>query len=183
MKGDYGQNAVTWRRIRGGHDGPWAIRLTMISHRSGDAKLLQQFDTGQCSIPIVSGQSYDLASWYTSTVITQFSLYYRTPAGRWLYWTSSPFYPATTRWADATWTTPPAPAGASGLSFGLTLSRAGSLVTDDYSVRATPPSTVRGILDVAILVLLGRRCGGGDAGPRRRRAAGRLSQNAAAANG
>jgi peptidoglycan/xylan/chitin deacetylase (PgdA/CDA1 family) len=154
MKADYGQNAVTWKRIAGGHDGPWAMRLTMTSYRSGAAKLIQQFDTGQCSIPVVAGQSYDLGTWYKSTVTTQFSLYYRIPAGRWLYWTSSPFYPAARHWADATWTTPPVPGGGRGLSFGLTLFSKGSLTTDDYSVRATPISVTRRILDITILALL-----------------------------
>ncbi len=154
MRADYGQNTSTWQRIRGGHDGRWAMRLTMTSHRTGDAKLIQQFDTGQCSIPVVSGQSYNLATWYTSTVTTQFAIYYRTLAGRWRYWTSSPFYPAVARWSDATWTTPPVPAGASGLSFGLALSRTGSLTTDNYSILATRPSLIRGILDIALLTLL-----------------------------
>jgi hypothetical protein len=166
-KAAYGQNTVTWQRIRGGHGGPWAMRLTMTSHHSGDAKLIQQFDTGQCSIPVTGGQSYDLATWYKSSAPTQFSVYYRTPQGRFLYWTSSPFYGAATQWAKATWTTPPLPAGASGLSFGLTLSRNGSLVTDDYSIGATPRSVTRGILDVAILVLL--VLGAGVAGMRARR--------------
>jgi peptidoglycan/xylan/chitin deacetylase (PgdA/CDA1 family) len=181
MQADYGQNSVTWRRIRGGHDSPWAMRLTMTSHRSGAAKLIQQFDTGQCSIPVVPGQSYDLATWYKSTATTQFSVYYRIPEGRWLYWTSSPFYRATSRWADATWTTPPLPANGSGLSFGLTLFSRGSLTTDDYSVRATPLSVTRRILDIAILALL---VFGGVAAAlrrrRRRRTAGRLSPNGAA---
>ena len=164
MKAGYGQNTVTWQRIRGGHAGRWAMRLTMTSHRNGDAKLIQQFDTGECTIPVTAGQSYNLATWYKSSALTQFSVYYRTPQGRFLYWTSSPFYPATRQWARATWTTPPLPADARGLSFGLTLTRNGSLITNDYSILATPRSLTRGILDVTILVLLG--LGGGLAGTR-----------------
>ena len=167
MRADYGQNTTAWRRIRGGHHSPWAFRMTMISHRSGDAKLIQQFDTGECAIPVLAGHSYNLAIWYKSTTTSQFSVYYRTPAGRWLYWASSPFFPATRPWADATWTTPPVPAGASGLSFGLTLSRPGSLITDDYRILATQPSLTRGILDIAVLTLLA--VGGAVAGTRARR--------------
>jgi hypothetical protein len=146
----------------------------MTSHRNGDAKLIQQFDTGECSIPVTAGQSYNLATWYKSSSRTQFSVYYRTPQGRFLYWTSSPFYPAATQWAKAAWTTPPLPADASGLSFGLTLTRNGSLITDDYNILATPRSLTRGILDVTILVLLGLGAGvaGTRARRRRRRAAG-----------
>ena len=174
MKAAYGQNTVTWQRIRGGYTGRWAMRLTMTSHRNGDAKLIQQFDTGECSIPVTAGQSYNLSTWYKSSALTQFSVYYRTPQGRFLYWTSSPFYPAAAQWAKAAWTTPPLPGDARGLSFGLTLSRNGSLITDDYSILATPRSLLRGILDVTILVLLG--LGAGVAGTRalrrRRRGAG-----------
>jgi peptidoglycan/xylan/chitin deacetylase (PgdA/CDA1 family) len=174
VEAQYGQNTETWQRVRGGHAGPWAMRLTMTSHKSGDAKLIPQFDLGQCSIPVTAGQSYNLATWYKSSALTQFAVYYRTPQGEFLYWTSSPFYPAATQWAEATWTTPPLPAGASGLSFGLALSRKGWLITDEYSILATPRSVTRGILDVTILVLLG--LGGGVAGARalrrRRRGAG-----------
>ena len=169
MKAAYGQNNVTWLRIRGGHSSRWAMRLTMTRHQSGDAKLIQQFDLGQCSIPVTGGQSYDLATWYKSSSHTQFSVYYRTPQGRFLYWTSSPFYPAATQWAKASWTTPPLPADASGLSFGLALSGKGWLITDEYSILATPRSLTRGILDVTILVLLGLGAGVAGARARRRR--------------
>jgi peptidoglycan/xylan/chitin deacetylase (PgdA/CDA1 family) len=155
MKAAYGRSSVTWQRIRDGDNGRWAMRLTMTSHRSGDAKLIQQLDLGQCSIPVTAGQSYNLAAWYESSTLTQFSVYYRTPQGRWLYWTSSPFYPAATQWARAAYTTPPVPAGGSGLSFGLTLSRDGSLTTDGHSILVTPRSVTRGIVDIALLVLLG----------------------------
>jgi peptidoglycan/xylan/chitin deacetylase (PgdA/CDA1 family) len=164
MKAAYGRNSVAWQRIGGSHRGRWAMRLTMTSHRSGDAKLLQQFDLGQCAIPVTAGQSYNLAAWYESSAVTQFSVYYRTPLGRWLYWTSSPFYPAAPQWAKAAYTTPPVPAGASGLSFGLTLSSDGSLTTDEYRILATPRSVTRGVVDVTLLVLLG--FGGAVAGTR-----------------
>ena len=179
MKAAYGQNSVTWQRIRGGHVGPWAMRLTMTSHKNGDAKLIQQFDTGQCSIPVTAGRSYNLAAWYKSSALTQFSVYYRTPPGRWLYLTSSPFYPATTQWAKASYTTPPLPAGTSGLSFGLALASKGSLITDDYSVLATPRSVTRGILDVTLLVLLGVGCWVAGARALRRRRRGASAQEAA----
>jgi peptidoglycan/xylan/chitin deacetylase (PgdA/CDA1 family) len=156
----YGRNTVTWERLPGGHDSRWAMRLTMTSHTSGDAKLIQQFDLGQCSIPVTAGRSYDLTAWYKSSVFTQFSVYYRLPSGRWTYWMSSPYYRATAAWVKAAYTTPPLPAAASGLSFGLTLSRAGSLVADDYGIRATPRSITRGVLDLTLLALF---CLGGGA--------------------
>jgi len=155
MKGAYGQNTVSWKRIQGGHTGRWAMRLAMTAHHSGDAKLLEQFDLGQCSIPVTAGKSYTVATWYKSTTSTQFSIYYRIPSGRWKYWASSPFYQPAGQWTHAAWHAPPLPAGASGLSFGLTLSRAGVLTTDDYSIGLTQPSTGRRILDITLLALLG----------------------------
>jgi hypothetical protein len=130
------------------------MRLAMTAHHSGDAKLLEQFDLGQCSIPVTAGKSYTVATWYKSTTSTQFSIYYRIPSGRWKYWASSPFYQPAGQWTHAAWQAPPLPAGASGLSFGLTLSRAGVLTTDDYSIGLTQPSTGRRILDITLLALL-----------------------------
>ena len=139
MEGGYGQNTVRWQRTTGSHGGRWAEQLTVTGYHSGDAKLLPQFDLGQCSLPVRPGRSYTLGSWYQSTARTQYSVYYRTWTGRWVYWTSSPYFPASRGWAQARWTTPPVPAGASGLSFGLAMFSGGSLTTDSYSFTATPP--------------------------------------------
>ena len=46
------------------------------------------------------------------------------------------------------------PAGASGLSFGLTLFSGGSLTTDSYSFTATPPDLARQIMDWVLLAAL-----------------------------
>ena len=134
--------------------GRWAERLTVTGYHSGDAKLLPQFDLGQCSLPVRPGRSYTLGSWYQSTAQTQYSVYYRTWSGRWVYWTSSPYFPASPGWAQARWATPPVPAGASGLSFGLTLFSGGSLTTDSYSFTATPPDLTRRIMDWVLLAIL-----------------------------
>lgn len=153
MYGGYGQNTVQWERIPGGHDTPYAERATMTSRKSGDVKLLQQFDTGQCSLPVTPGQAYQLSSWYTSTVHTQYAVYYRAASGRWVYWTSSPYFPPSSRWARALWQTPPVPPGATGLSFGLDLPSVGSLTTSDYGFHSAPVKA--GVLAFRIIVLLG----------------------------
>ena len=153
MYGGYGQNAVRWQRIRGGHGSPFAERASMTSRASGDAKLLEQFDTGQCSLLVKPGQAYQLSSWYESTTRTQYALYYRLASGRWVYWTSSPYFRASGKWAKAQWQTPPVPPGGSGLSFGLDLGSVGSLTTSDYSFRAAPINA--GVLAFRIAVVLG----------------------------
>jgi putative cell wall-binding protein len=77
-------------------------------------------------------------------VTTQFDVYYRNAVGGWIYWSSSPLFSASAAYTQASWTTPPVPAGSTGISFGLNLTTNGTLVTDDYalydSVGAPPPS-------------------------------------------
>ena len=94
MEGGYGRNTARWQRTTDSRTGRWAQRLTITSYRSGDAKLLPQFDLGECSLPVRPGQRYTLGAWYQSTAQTQYSVYYRTWSGRWVYWTSSPYFPA-----------------------------------------------------------------------------------------
>jgi peptidoglycan/xylan/chitin deacetylase (PgdA/CDA1 family) len=155
MDGGYGQNTARWRRTTDSHAGRWAQRLTVTGYHSGDAKLLPQFDLGECSLPVHPGQSYTLGAWYQSTARSQYSVYYRTWSGRWVYWTSSPYFAASPGWAQARWATPAVPAGASGLSFGLALFSNGSLTTDSYSLAATPPDVARRITDWILLGALG----------------------------
>jgi peptidoglycan/xylan/chitin deacetylase (PgdA/CDA1 family) len=154
MAGGYGRNTVRWQRTTDSHGGRWAQRLTITGYHSGDAKLLPQFDLGQCSLPVRPGQSVTLGTWYQSTAQTQYSVYYRTWSGRWAYWMSSPYFPASPGWAHAQWATPPAPAGATGLSFGLALFSNGSLTTDSYSLAATPPNVARRITVVTLIAVV-----------------------------
>lgn len=137
MPGGYGSNTVIWARVGSAHDGSYAQRLTETDYVSGDAKLLPTFDTGSCSPTVAAGASYTIGAWYTSTAVTQFALYYRNAAGAWYYWTSSPWFAAASNYTQATWTTPAVPAGATGISFGLSLFSNGTLTTDDYSISAT----------------------------------------------
>ena len=55
------------------------------------------------------------------------------PPGGFVYWTSSPYFAASTPTTQAVWTTPALPAGATGISFGLNIFANGTLTTDDYS--------------------------------------------------
>jgi hypothetical protein len=135
----YGVHTARWTYVAGGRSGRSAEQITMTSHTSGDAKLLPRFDLGQCAPSATPGMAYRLTAWYHGTVRTQYSVYYRTPQGRWVYWTSSPFFPAATAWTRASWRTPALPADASALSFGLTVADVGTLTTDDYALASTPP--------------------------------------------
>lgn len=144
MEGGYGRNKPRWRRIRvGGH---WAERLTMTGYRSGGAEFLQLFDLGECALPVRPGRSYELTASYRGTVTTQFSVYLRNAAGRWRYWTSGPYFSPSARWAAAQWRTPPVPAGASGLSYGLSAFADGTLITGGYHFGPAPPQTAQVVL-------------------------------------
>ncbi len=152
MRGSYGRNAARWQRTRDAHGGRWAARITTSSHTSGDAKLLQRFDLGACSLPVVAGKSYVLGAWYKSSARTQYAVYYRTSSGRWVYWTSSPYLSPATSWTLATWQTPAVPVGVNGLSFGLALFSVGSLTTDDYSI--APASQFGRAMFLGVVVIL-----------------------------
>ena len=135
QSGGWGTNTVAWSRVTGSaHTGTAAEQLTVTGYSSGDAKLLPTLDLGTCSPTVVPGKTYNLSTWYQSTGITQFSLYYRDSTGAWYYWTSSPWVATATAWTQATFTTPAVPANAVGMTFGLGLIANGTLTTDDYSL-------------------------------------------------
>ncbi|UYY83720.1 polysaccharide deacetylase family protein (plasmid) [Arthrobacter sp. YA7-1] len=141
--GGYGTNTAAYSVISPGHTGTNAEQLVMSGYVDGDAKLLPALDLGGCSPSATAGHTYNLGAWYKSTTNTQFTLYYRIGLGSWKYWTSSPWYAPATSYQKATWTTPPLPAGANGISFGLNLFSNGTLTTDDYEMfdaaNVTPP--------------------------------------------
>lgn len=140
--GGYGTNTANFSVVSPGHGGNVAERLVVTNYVNGDAKLLPSLDLGGCSPGVTAGHTYNLAAWYTSTAATQFALYYRTGLGSWVYWTSSPWFGTASAFQKASWTTPPVPSGATGLSFGLNLFSNGTLTTDDYEMydSATAPT-------------------------------------------
>ncbi|WFR71360.1 hypothetical protein P9209_20250 [Prescottella defluvii] len=137
MAGGYGTNSPTFATAPEAHGGSIAEKLTMAGYVDGDAKLLPTLDLGECSPGATPGHTYALKAWYKSTAPTQYAVYYRTAIGTWAYWTSSPWFAAATNYTAAEWTTPPVPAGATGISFGLNLFGNGQLFTDDYELHDT----------------------------------------------
>lgn len=129
--GGWGTGRARFRAVpdgRGGH----AEELTMTGYRSGDAKLLPVLDLGECSATVREHHAYTLSARYTTTGRTQFAVYLRNRAGAWFYWTPSDWLPSGPGTRTGTFTTPPVPAGYTGMSFGLALASDGRLVTDDY---------------------------------------------------
>ncbi|TDF92895.1 hypothetical protein E1809_17210 [Arthrobacter terricola] len=132
--GSYGTQTSTFTNVSPGHTGNVAEQMVTTGYVDGDAKLLPTLDLGQCAPSATPGHTYQMSAWYKSTASTQFELYYRTGLGTWTYWTASPLFAAATNWTQATWTSPPVPAGASAISMGLNLLSNGTLVTDDYAL-------------------------------------------------
>jgi len=134
LAGGYGTNTPSWAVTTDAHTGTNAVTLTVTNYTDGDAKLVPGLDLGDCAPTVTPGQTYTIGEWYKSTAVTQFALFYRTPNGLWNYWTSSPWFAASPSYAQATLVTPPVPAGATAVSFGLNLFNNGTLTTDDLSM-------------------------------------------------
>ncbi|GAA2523226.1 hypothetical protein Ahu01nite_056890 [Winogradskya humida] len=134
----YGTNTVTYTRVPDAHTGVYASRVAVSSLTDGDAKIIPTFDLGTCSLSVATGHHYEVSAWYHSDVPVFFTLYRRTAEGSWAYWTQSPRLAAQGDWTHATWVSPPVPAEAVAVSFGLTIDSAGTLTSDDYGFADTP---------------------------------------------
>jgi len=138
LLGGYGTNSFRWTRVANAHSGNFAESLQVTSIESGDRKMVQSQDSGNCAPAVTSGKRYMLSAWYQSTESTGFIVFYRTSTGRWTYWRTSPNVSAASNWTQATYITPTIPNGATHISFGLYLSSEGTLVTDDYAMTPIP---------------------------------------------
>jgi peptidoglycan/xylan/chitin deacetylase (PgdA/CDA1 family) len=134
----YGSNTETHGRVADAHSGTYGARITMSDHTDGDAKMVPAFDLGSCSLQAAAGHAYEVSAWYKSDVQVFFTLYRRSPVGRWSYWTQSPRLAPAAGWTRASWVAPPVPADVAGVSFGLTIDGVGTLTTDDYGFVDTP---------------------------------------------
>jgi peptidoglycan/xylan/chitin deacetylase (PgdA/CDA1 family) len=136
--GGYGTNSYTFAATTDAHTGAVAERLDVTSVTSGDRKLVTRQDAGICAPAVTPGRSYRVSLWYRgswpSGSATKISVYYRdATTGSWTYWTSSPAFPPGAAWAQAAYTTPPMPADAAEISFGLALPVAGTMTVDDFA--------------------------------------------------
>ncbi|HEY5855548.1 MAG TPA: polysaccharide deacetylase family protein [Aldersonia sp.] len=116
-------------------EGGIAQRVVVTDYRDGDAKLVPTMDLGTCAPSVAAGRTYRLEASYASTAPTRFAVYYRLPRGVWTYWLDSPEFSSTGAGTSrAQWTTPPIPPDATAISFGLTLTENGELVTYVYAM-------------------------------------------------
>jgi len=136
QEGDTGTNTAAWTYTTNAHSGSYAENVAISAYTSGSAQLVTAQNASACSPRVTAGSQYTLGAWYQSSAPTHILAYYQNASGKWAYWTQSPAFAASGGWAQAAWTTPALPAGATALSFGLSLAAAGSLTTDDYTMTA-----------------------------------------------
>jgi hypothetical protein len=134
--GGTGTNTFTWTRTANAHTGSWAENVAITAYTSGDRKLVTSQQANACSPRVSPGSTFNVGAWYQSNQPVHIVLYYLNSSGSWVYWTQSPVFAASSTWAQASWTTPAVPAGATAMSFGVNLAAVGSLTTDDYTMTA-----------------------------------------------
>jgi hypothetical protein len=130
----WGDQTGALARVSNANSGSYAEQLSISSYTDGDEKLVTTQDSGACAPSATPGHSYTLSAWYHSTVPAFFVVYYRDSSGNWTRWSQSPYWPATSTWTQASYTTPPVPAGATALSVGLAIDSVGRATVDDYSL-------------------------------------------------
>jgi peptidoglycan/xylan/chitin deacetylase (PgdA/CDA1 family) len=136
----FGSNTYSWSRTSDAHSGSFAERLDITNHQSGDGKLVMTSDLGFCTPTVTPGHRYRLTTWYKSTGPVSFATFNRDTLGAFAFWTSSPTFPASSTWTQASWVTPVVPSGVTGLTFGLALNANGSLTVDDLGMDDASPT-------------------------------------------
>jgi peptidoglycan/xylan/chitin deacetylase (PgdA/CDA1 family) len=137
---DFGSSSYTWTRTTSAHTGTSAEALNVSNYASGDNKLEVQQDLGTCSPTVTPGRQYRLTEWYISSAPVSFTVFSRKDDWSFPYWMTSPTFPASPTWTQATWVTPVVPSDVNGLSFGLTLDNNGSLTVDDFGITDAAPT-------------------------------------------
>ena len=133
----WGDGTVTWSLTTDAHSGSVAQSVRIAGYVNGDRKLLMT-EGDACSPAVTPGKTYDLSVAYKSTGSSNALTVFRHSAAGWTYWTDVKALPAAAGWTQVTGTTPVVPAGTDQITFGVSLSSNGTLITDDYAMQATP---------------------------------------------
>jgi peptidoglycan/xylan/chitin deacetylase (PgdA/CDA1 family) len=133
-----GKSTVAYTRVTDAHTGTYAERMTVSSYKNGVRRFESVKDAGTCATAVASGRSYTLGLWYKSTAALPLTVSYRSSTGTWVSWVTSPSAPASPTWTQLTFRTPAIPAGATHLSFGVTVSSNATVTLDDWSIALAP---------------------------------------------
>jgi peptidoglycan/xylan/chitin deacetylase (PgdA/CDA1 family) len=139
---DTGGVAAQWSGVSDAHTGKAAEQVVVERSTGGDRKLIlsQRPVDSVCLAAVKPRVSYGTWLWYkgdwpAKTEVCMIT-YYRLPSGDWKYWETGPAVRPSSTWNLTSFITAPLPKGATAISFGLEISGAGTLVTDDYSMAA-----------------------------------------------
>jgi peptidoglycan/xylan/chitin deacetylase (PgdA/CDA1 family) len=127
----WGNNTFKWTRTTDAHTGTYAERVDVTKYVDGDSKLSVLRDFGFCTPSVTQGHRYRLTAWYKSNQPVNFVVSTRDSLGGFYYWDTSPSFPASSTWTQASWVTQSVPPGANGVSFGLAIAANGFLTVDD----------------------------------------------------
>ncbi|MGD0274328.1 MAG: polysaccharide deacetylase family protein, partial [Gaiellaceae bacterium] len=139
----WGANDGSWTEITSDHTPGTAIKGVITSWTSGERRFMVD-RSSQCAPPVTPGHSYHVTGWYKGTLPPYLAVFWDDGSGSFsLGSADSPDFPVSSGWHEISWTTPPAPAGATALSIALTIAGAtGDITIDDFSLgdaAGTPP--------------------------------------------
>jgi peptidoglycan/xylan/chitin deacetylase (PgdA/CDA1 family) len=145
--------SFTYQPGRGPHGSvAETVRVTRVGGAA--AELAQTMDLGLCAPSVSSGRAYTAGAWYQSSHATRIEIYRRTWLGSWTYWATSPYFPASASWRQASWTTPVVPSGTTAISFGLTADGVGAISTSYYSLKLAKSYKLMILLGVLLFVVV-----------------------------
>jgi peptidoglycan/xylan/chitin deacetylase (PgdA/CDA1 family) len=132
--GSSGTNTATWTWSTDAHTGSRSERVDITAYTSGDRKLVMKQDSSTVPPQVVAGHKYTASVWAKGSGSGAIVTYYRDSGGVWRFWQQAPTVTYGSAWTQYSYTTPAVPAGATAVSFGLSLISVGNLTTDDYSL-------------------------------------------------
>lgn len=133
---EWGTRTATSSLVGAAHSGSYAYQTKVTARTSGDIKLMQS-ETAACAPKVSAGHVYRTSVWYKSTTTGISVTVFKHTAAGWAYWTDLKKPAAASVWTNTVNNTPAVPAGVDQISFGVSISAVGTLVTDDYSVTDT----------------------------------------------
>jgi peptidoglycan/xylan/chitin deacetylase (PgdA/CDA1 family) len=144
--GGSGTNTSSAGMTPDANTGDFAEQVSISSYTSGDRRFVTTQDLGQCAPPATVGDTYTASAYLKREGTMKWVVYYRDSQGVWNYWTQSAAINVGSSYAQASWTTPAVPSGATALSVGISLRSVGTFTADDFYLKdngaadQTPPA-------------------------------------------
>lgn len=133
-----GTNTVAYSRTNDARTGSFAESVEITAYTSGGRRLVSRLDAGACAVSVVEGGQYTISAWAKGTGTVRMTAFWRI-GGAWSTSTvNGPTAAAAADWSLLSWTTT-APAGATHISFGVTLQSVGAIVVDDHAISGPVP--------------------------------------------